>query len=68
LWVDPGLDLIAAAEAMATDDGEKVAAWLADDKVAKLSETRALDLFERDPELWAVVVSPWIMIQEKAQG
>jgi hypothetical protein len=60
--------LIAAAEAMATDDGEKVAAWLAGDKVAKLSETRALDLFERDPSLWAVVVSPWIMIQEKARG
>ncbi|MDP9690986.1 UNVERIFIED_ORG: hypothetical protein J2W82_004674 [Pseudomonas mohnii] len=68
LWVDPGLDLIAAAEAMATDDREKVAAWLADNKVAKLSESRALDLFERDPSLWAVVVSPWIMIQEKAQG
>ncbi|MDI3356717.1 DUF2288 domain-containing protein [Pseudomonas sp. UYIF39] len=66
LWVDPGLDLIAAAEAVATDEGEKVAAWLAADKVAKLSETRALDLFERDPELWAVVVSPWILIQERA--
>jgi hypothetical protein len=67
LWVDPGLDLIAAAEAVATDEGEKVAAWLAADQVAKLSETRALDLFERDPELWAVVVSPWIMIQERAK-
>ncbi|SED21697.1 hypothetical protein SAMN05216205_4570 [Pseudomonas mohnii] len=67
LWVDPGLDLIAAAEAVATDEGEKVAAWLAADQLAKLSETRALDLFERDPELWAVVVSPWIMIQERAK-
>jgi hypothetical protein len=66
LWVDPALDLIAAAEAVATDDGDKVAAWLAEDKVAKLSETRALDIFERDPPLWAVVVSPWIMIQERA--
>ena len=34
LWVDPSLDLIAAAEAVATDEGEKVAAWLAEDKVA----------------------------------
>jgi hypothetical protein len=66
LWVDPGLDLIVAAEAVATDEGEKVAAWLAADQLAKLSETRALDLFERDPELWAVVVSPWILIQERA--
>jgi hypothetical protein len=66
LWVDPSLDLIAAAEALAQDEGEKVAAWLASDQVAKLSETRALDLFERDPQLWAVVVSPWILIQERA--
>jgi hypothetical protein len=66
LWVDPALDLIAAAEAVATDEGEKVAAWLAADTLSKLSESRALDLFERDPELWAVVVSPWILIQERA--
>ncbi len=66
LWVDPGLDLIAAAEAVAQDEGEKVAAWLAADQVAKLSETRALDIFERDQQLWAVVVSPWILIQERA--
>lgn len=66
LWVDSGLDLIAAAEAVATDEGEKVAAWLAAEQLGKLSETRALDLFERDPELWAVVVSPWILIQERA--
>jgi len=66
LWVDPALDLIAAAEAVASDDGEKVAAWLAEDKVAKLSETRALDIFERDPQMWAVVVRPWILVQERA--
>ena len=68
MWVDPGLDLIAAAEAVAQDEGEKVAAWLAGDKLGKLSETRALDLFERDPQLWAVVVSPWILVQERAQA
>ena len=66
LWVDPALDLIAAAEAVAVDEGEKVAAWLADDKLAKVSESRARDLFERDPELWDVMVSPWILIQERA--
>ena len=66
LWVDAGLDLIEAAEGMAEDNRDKVAAWLAADKLAKLSETRALDLFERDPQLWAVVVSPWILIQERA--
>ncbi|YCI16079.1 DUF2288 domain-containing protein [Pseudomonas sp. Z2-20] len=68
LWVDPALDLIAAAEAVAQDEGTKVAAWLAADQLAKLSETRALDFVERDPQLWAVVVSPWILIQERASN
>ena len=28
---------------------------------------QALDVLERDPQLWAVVVSPWVMVQERAQ-
>ncbi|MBV6750445.1 DUF2288 domain-containing protein [Pseudomonas chlororaphis] len=66
LWVESALDLIAAAEAVAENQAEKVAAWLASGELAKVSESRALDLFERDPALWAVVVSPWVMIQERA--
>ncbi|ROL82928.1 hypothetical protein BK636_10245 [Pseudomonas chlororaphis] len=68
LWVDASLDLIEAAEAMAENQAEKVSVWLAAEKVGKVSATRALDLVERDPLLWAVVVSPWILVQERAQG
>ncbi|AZD46767.1 hypothetical protein SAMN04489802_5173 [Pseudomonas chlororaphis] len=68
LWVDASLDLIEAAEAMAENQAEKVSVWLAAEKVGKVSATRALDLVERDPLLWAVVVSPWILVQERAQA
>ncbi|MEO6679506.1 MAG: DUF2288 family protein, partial [Pseudomonas sp.] len=67
LWVDASLDLIEAAQAVAENQAEKVAAWLATDELAKVSAPRAQDLLERDPQLWAVVVSPWILIQERAQ-
>jgi hypothetical protein len=67
LWVDAGLDLIEAAEGMAEDNRDKVAAWLAAGTLGEVSATRALDLVERDPSLWAVVVSPWILIQERAR-
>ncbi len=40
---------------------------LAAGELAKVSETRAQDLFERDPDLWAVVVSPWVMVQERGE-
>ena len=66
LWVDASLDLIEAAEGMAEDNRDKVAAWLAAGTLGEVSATRALDLVERDPSLWAVVVSPWILIQERA--
>ena len=41
-------------------------AGLASGTLCEVSATRALDLVERDPSLWAVVVSPWILIQERA--
>ncbi len=66
LWVDPALDLIAAAEGISLDDTAQVAQWLDAGLLAKVSETQALDFFERGPELWAVVISPWVVIQERA--
>lgn len=68
LWVEPALDLIEVAEAVAENRAEKVAAWLAAGEVSKVSESRALDLLERDPALWAVVVAPWVLIQDRAQA
>jgi hypothetical protein len=66
LWVEPAQDLIAVAEAVAENDQTRVAAWLADGGVAKVAESRALDLLQRNPPLWAVVVAPWVLIQERA--
>lgn len=66
LWVEPRLDLIAVAEAFAENREAQVAAWLKSGDVGKVSESKALDLFERDPPLWAVVVAPWVLIHERA--
>ena len=66
LWVDPALDLIEAAQAVTQDDAEKVAAWMASGVLGKMTEAQALDVLERDPQLWAVVVSPWVVVQERA--
>jgi len=66
LWVEPSQDLIAVAEAFAENAEAKVADWLNSGEVGKVSESTALDLLERDPELWAVVVAPWVLVQERA--
>lgn len=66
LWVEPEQDLIAVAVAFAENDEAAVGAWLGRGEVAKVAESRALDLLTRDPSLWAVVVAPWVLIQERA--
>lgn len=66
LWVAGTLDLIAVALAVAEDDKASIAAWLAAGQVGKLDVEQAQDLLARDPALWAVVVAPWVLVQERS--
>ncbi|MBV8646883.1 DUF2288 domain-containing protein [Paludibacterium sp.] len=66
LWVAPSLDLVGVAEAIANDDKPHVTAWLSSGAVALLPADTAADLAVRQPALWAVVVSPWVCVQERA--
>ena len=65
LWVTPGMDLIDVAMAVVEDKGALVGQWLADGSISKVEASLAEDLLARDPQLWAVVVAPWVLIQER---
>lgn len=65
IWVDPSLDLITVAQAMAENNGQSVGNWRNAGTVAAVTAEQALDLQQRDPQIWAVVVSPFIVIKEK---
>ena len=54
------------AEAIANDDTTQVAQWLSAGLVERVQSETAADFAARDPELWAVVVSPWVCVQERA--
>ncbi len=62
--VAPELDLIDVAVAMANDDTATVAPWLASGQVAHPSAEQAQQWVARQPLFWAVVVAPWVLIQE----
>lgn len=68
LLVDGSQDLIEVAQAVAQNDQAKVAAWLAGGQLSRVDDARAEDLFKRDPQLWAVVVAPWVLAQERAEA
>ena len=67
LWVQGKQDLVAVAQAVAENDQGQVAAWLQAEVLSKVDEACAQDLLARDPRLWAVVVAPWVLVQERAE-
>jgi hypothetical protein len=65
LLVEGSQDLIAVAEAVAQNDQGRVAAWLEAGQLRRVDDDCAADLLQRDPQLWAVVVAPWVLAQER---
>ncbi|PTU75797.1 DUF2288 domain-containing protein [Pseudomonas mangrovi] len=67
LKVALGEDLVAIAEALAEDDPVRVATWLEGGQLCKVEAEQAQDFLARDPQLWAVVVAPWVIVQERPE-
>ncbi|MBA1188431.1 DUF2288 domain-containing protein [Pseudomonas entomophila] len=67
IWVDPSLDLIEVAAAMAENHHAAFAAWREAGTVGPLAVEQALDFQQRDPQLWAVVVSPFVLVQDNQE-
>ena len=64
--VSDELDLIDVAARIANDDTASVSQWMAEKRIAKVSDQQATAWFEADASLWAVVVKPWILVQMRA--
>ncbi|WP_028240435.1 DUF2288 domain-containing protein [Stutzerimonas azotifigens] len=66
LQVGAQLDLVEVALAVAEDDGAAVGAWMRAGALGRLETNQAQDWQDRHPSLWAVVVAPWVLVQERA--
>lgn len=62
--VAPGTDLVDTALHVAENKADIVQAWLADGRIARAEMTDAEDWNARKPAFWAVVVAPWVLVQE----
>lgn len=69
LEVDASLDLVEVAQALIDDNSAAVKGWMQQNLLTSLADARAADWHQRDPEtLWAVVIRPWVLVQERAAG
>jgi hypothetical protein len=62
--VAPGMDLVDAALQIAENNAATVQQWLAEGRIAKAELSDAEDWHARQPMFWAVVVAPWVLVQE----
>jgi hypothetical protein len=58
-------DLVEVAVAFANDDKPAVEHWITAGQVEHMGMETASDWSGRDPDLWAVVVAPWVVVQER---
>jgi hypothetical protein len=63
VWVSNELDLVEVALRIAHDDKEHIGRWMSEGKVAKVSDAQAQSWQAADAELWASVVSPFVLVQ-----
>jgi len=64
VFVASDLDLVDVAYQFSIDNKDQVALWMQSNQVALVSDRQAIDWLEADADVWAVVVKPWILVQE----
>ena len=65
--VSEELDLVEVAIQISNDNKALIEQWMIESRVNKVSDAQAKDWLETDAILWAVVVRPWILVQQRTE-
>jgi hypothetical protein len=63
LNVSPDLDLVEVAYQVSQDNVAQIRQWMTEGKFGKVTDEQAAAWSETDLQVWAVVVSPWVLVQ-----
>ena len=66
--VSTDLDLIDVACEFTLDNHDLVKVWLERAQITKVTDKQAQQWKIEERELWAVVVAPWVLVQEQKPG
>ena len=61
--VSTRLDLVEVALQMHADNKAQIESWLSAGTIGKVTDAQAAAWLAADAEVWAVVVSPWVLVQ-----
>ena len=62
--VNPPLDLLDVARLIAENHAVQIERLIGECQLIRASDEHARDWHTRDPLFWAIVVAPWVLVQE----
>ena len=65
--VDPSLDLIQVATQITKDNAALVKSWMNAGLVDAVKDSQAQAWYEQDELVWALVIKPWVLVQQKSK-
>ena len=68
IYVAVDLDLVEVAVQVSTDNSALVRQWMDTGKIAPVSDDQARCWIDTDATVWAVVVKPWVMVQDMKEN
>jgi hypothetical protein len=66
LFVVAELDLVDVAYQISEDNAAQVQQWIAAGQLAQVTDEQAQAWYDAAAEMWAVAVSPWVLVQPVA--
>ena len=64
IHVSVDLDLVEVALQISNDNSEVIKRWMDNDQLASVSDDQARYWIDSDATVWAVVVKPWVLVQD----
>lgn len=64
IWISTQLDLIEVAYHFSIDDKAQVQIWLNEKTISQVPDELALEWFNSNRQLWAVVIKPFVLVQK----
>jgi hypothetical protein len=64
IYVSPDLDLVEVALQVSNDNSDSIRQWMDKGKLAPVSDDQARYWIGADATVWAVVVKPWVLVQD----
>ena len=64
--VVPELDLLDVAAELSADNKAQFEHWMSGGQVGEVAPDLARAWYDRNAELWAVVIAPWVLVQDRS--